>query len=142
MSTCCNCAQCVSNPHVIFHSAAIWKGTSDVADFGRSCIETGGDLYRFVLKIMNYADGGTYIKESNCHGTQKASWAMRARRVRLRYFLCRVPTDPPFVVQPGTAPNAGPQLGNGLKSRHSIQFGMWWWARRARRTTSIARGRY
>ncbi|XP_057379752.2 myosin light chain kinase, smooth muscle-like [Daphnia carinata] len=56
------------------------KGIRDVAESGRSCIEMDGDSYRFVLKKVNYGDGGTYIvKASNCHGSQKAYCTVRVK---------------------------------------------------------------
>ena len=55
-----------------------WKGIRDVAESGRSLVDIDGDLYRFVLKKVNYGDGGTYIvKASNCHGSQKAYCTVR-----------------------------------------------------------------
>lgn len=66
-------------------SVTWWKGIRDVAESGRSSIQVDADLYRFVLKKANFADGGTYIvKASNCHGTQKAYCTVRVRR-RMRF---------------------------------------------------------
>ena len=69
---------CFISPVHFYFLVTWWKGIRDVAETGRSYVESDGDFYRFVLKKTTLGDSGTYIiKASNCHGSQKAYCTVR-----------------------------------------------------------------